>query len=98
MQRGSINWRIFYEYFIKGCGHFGVFFVLILFTLTQFCIVYSDYFISKWASIEENYNSVTYFDLNNSNMTFNFTLHENNANYNPADFRARNFRIYSCNF
>lgn len=65
---GSVSWRTYYNYFKMGAGGLGSIVLLIVFITSQFFIVYCDYWLSKWSSIEQK-RKITNDNLNSQNIT-----------------------------
>jgi ATP-binding cassette subfamily C (CFTR/MRP) protein 4 len=68
-KRGSISYKIFYDYFSSSWSILNGFLILSLFAMAQFFMNLSDYYVSTWADSENNLNMSFLLETNNSNAT-----------------------------
>nr|APD26526.1 ATP-binding cassette transporter subfamily C member 4 X5 protein [Brachionus koreanus] len=69
--RSGVSWNVYKTYLKAGYGLIGSFVLVCFFIGVQFCVVYTDYFVSDWANkesgIDINIDVFNYSILNNSN-------------------------------
>lgn len=46
--RSSVPWKVYKTYFKAGYGLIGSFLLVCFFVGVQFCVVFTDYFVSDW--------------------------------------------------
>ena len=102
---GKIGWHIYAQYFRFGAGLFGSFLVIALFIATKILIMCADYYVSEWATEEEDrviaFRSAT---ITTTTVTAKLPLSTSNQTaiespllFDQAFLTARfaHFRVYS---
>ncbi|CAF0703154.1 unnamed protein product [Brachionus calyciflorus] len=93
---GVMSWKTYFNYFRAGGGIFGAIFCFLIYLVSQVLIVGADYWVSKWATLEDHYMDSNFKSLNTTYNQSLFNMNNLDSEMRETIFNARNYhyRIY----